>query len=155
MSRPNTMVSAVPTSRFAHRAVMVMAVGGVLVAGCLAAPTPPGAKPAPEVTLTPIDNRGLAEAVARHQGKVVLVDFWATWCAPCVKLFPRTVELQQRLADRGLVVISVSMDNTESREAVRRFRAPAGPRSRTSSANMVSARRGSRPSASTTAPCRI
>jgi thiol-disulfide isomerase/thioredoxin len=52
---------------------------------------------------------------------VVLVEFWATWCAPCVKLFPRTVELHQSLADHGLAVISVSMDDTDSREAVLRF----------------------------------
>ena len=56
----------------------------------------------------------------------MLVEFWATWCVPCVKLFPHTVELHRRLAARGLVVISVSMDETEKQEAVLHFFAPRG-----------------------------
>jgi thiol-disulfide isomerase/thioredoxin len=94
---------------------------GLLVAGCRHEAAPVVDNATAEVELATVDSRGLAEVVARHRGKVVLVDFWATWCAPCVKLFPHTVELQQRLADQGLVVISVSMDDVKDREAVLRF----------------------------------
>jgi len=52
---------------------------------------------------------------------VILVDFWATWCPPCLKLFPHTVELHQRLADRGLVVVSISLDDPSDDSAVQRF----------------------------------
>ena len=43
-------------------------------------------------------------------GKVVLVDFWASWCAPCRRSFPWMNEMQQRHGARGLVVIAVNVD---------------------------------------------
>lgn len=43
-------------------------------------------------------------------GKVVLVDFWASWCAPCKASFPALGELQQKFASRGLVIVGVSVD---------------------------------------------
>jgi len=48
------------------------------------------------------------------RGKVVLLDFWGAWCAPCVAKLPRSEELYQKYKDRGLVVIGVhSADNAE------------------------------------------
>jgi thiol-disulfide isomerase/thioredoxin len=73
-----------------------------------------------------IDAAGLARFVDQHPGKVVLVDFWATWCPPCVQLFPHTVELSKRWADRGLVVAAVSLDDPSDEHAVRRFLAEKG-----------------------------
>ena len=105
----------------AYGVAALTALGGLLVAGCRHETAPTAESTTAEVALATIDGRGLAEAVARHRGKVVLVDFWATWCVPCVELFPHTVELQRRLADQGLVVISVNMDDTENRETVLRF----------------------------------
>ena len=52
---------------------------------------------------------------------MVLVDFWATWCLPCVQWFPHTVALQRRLADRGLTVISLSLDDPDHAAAVQAF----------------------------------
>jgi len=43
-------------------------------------------------------------------GKVVLVDFWASWCGPCLQSFPWMNELQQEHADDGLVVVAVNVD---------------------------------------------
>ena len=49
------------------------------------------------------------------KGKVVLVDFWASWCAPCKKSFPALNELHQRYADKGLVIIAVNVDEQRAK----------------------------------------
>ncbi len=58
----------------------------------------------------------LQKLIKAARGKVVLLDFWATWCPPCVKGFPHTVKLHERHAKDGLVVISVSMNENDSEE---------------------------------------
>jgi len=68
-----------------------------------------------------VDADGFRKAIDEHRGKVVLVDFWATWCDPCKKLFPHTVQMHRRYADRGLAVICVSFDDPEDIAAVRDF----------------------------------
>ncbi len=61
-----------------------------------------------------------------REGQVVLVDFWATWCAPCKASFPAYSELQRELAGRGFVLVAVSVDKTRGPydEFLKRF-APA------------------------------
>lgn len=82
---------------------------------------PPSARPE-DVKVHVVDEAGFAEALQRHRGKVVLVDFWALWCLECLELFPHTVQLHQRFADQGLRVISVSLDDPdEGRPAVIKF----------------------------------
>ena len=44
------------------------------------------------------------------EGKVVLVDFWASWCSPCLQSFPWMNELQQKHAGEGLVIVAVNLD---------------------------------------------
>ncbi len=59
--------------------------------------------------------------VAKHQGEVILVDFWATWCGPCVESFPHTVELAQKYRAQGLAAISVSLDDPDELATVQEF----------------------------------
>jgi len=73
------------------------------------------------VSLQKIDGDGLAKVLREKRGKVVLVDFWATWCDPCRARFPHTVELHHRFADLGLEVVSVSIDDPEDEATVREF----------------------------------
>ncbi len=58
-----------------------------------------------------------ADVIDSHQGKVVLVDFWATWCSACIQRFPHTVAMSRNLADEGLVVVSMAIDDPEQRDA--------------------------------------
>jgi thiol-disulfide isomerase/thioredoxin len=73
------------------------------------------------VVLVDGSNQTLADWITKHHGKVVLVDFWATWCGPCVKEFPHLVELSNKHRDAGLAVISVSMNEPKDRPSVLAF----------------------------------
>jgi len=66
--------------------------------------------PAPDFTLPLLDGGQLL--LSSYQGKVVLLDFWATWCVPCREETPHFVELQKKYGDRGLQIIGVSMDDS-------------------------------------------
>lgn len=56
----------------------------------------------------------LEGALPETEGKVVLIDFWASWCAPCRKSFPVMKELHEKFAARGLVIIAISVDEEKS-----------------------------------------
>ena len=73
------------------------------------------------------DSKGLAEAVAREKGHVVLVNFWATWCVPCREEFPDLVRLEKAYRSQGLRVIGVSTDFEKQRAAVDKFLAAHRP----------------------------
>ncbi len=60
--------------------------------------------------LTPVDDAGYTKLVAAHRGKVVMMDFWATWCKPCRAEMPELVKLSQKLRARGFELITVSAD---------------------------------------------
>jgi thiol-disulfide isomerase/thioredoxin len=68
---------------------------------------------APAIELRAVDRAAVDALIEQQRGKVVLVDFWATWCAPCLKQLPHTAELAKEHADDGLVVVTVSVDEPE------------------------------------------
>lgn len=61
-----------------------------------------------------------------YEGKVVLLNVWATWCTPCVKELPELVKLADEWGDKGVVVLGVSVDNPRDHAAVRRMVARFG-----------------------------
>jgi peroxiredoxin len=72
---------------------------------------------APDFTLQNLTGHPLT--LSSYRGKVVLLDFWATWCGPCREEIPRFVELQNQYGGRGLQILGVSMD--DSPDPVRDF----------------------------------
>ena len=65
-------------------------------------------KMAPDFTLT--DANGNSVKLSDYRGKVVLLNFWATWCGPCALEIPWFVEFEQQYKSKGLEVIGISMD---------------------------------------------
>jgi len=58
----------------------------------------------------PLDINGKSEHLSDFRGKVVVLNFWATWCPPCVEETPALIELNKRIANRNGVVLGVSVD---------------------------------------------
>jgi len=77
--------------------------------------------PTAQISLTAVDRTAYDAILAKHRGKVVLVDFWATWCPPCVEQLPHALELGRQLGDRGLAIVTVSCDETAEASRVAGF----------------------------------
>ena len=94
--------------------------GGLAVA---AQPLQPGdGKPAPALILN--DVQGATHDLARYRGKVVLVNFWATWCEPCRHEMPSIERLREKLAGKPFAVFAVNVDEPDAR--VRSFLSQTG-----------------------------
>ncbi len=88
-------------------------VASVLLACCASYAAPPPSsmlhKPAPEFARN--DIHGQRVDLASYHGRVVLLTFWATWCAPCQVEMPHFIRWQQELGPRGFQVVAISMDD--------------------------------------------
>lgn len=72
-------------------------------------------------TVTPTDAAKIKSQLAANKGKVTLVNFWATWCGPCVKEFPALVKATKANQSKGLVFMPVSFDRQADTAKVKAF----------------------------------
>lgn len=103
------MPSPTRRSRAAYAAAGLA--GLALLAGLLLAPGGKGlavGEPAPELRLT--DLSGRTATLADYRGRVVLLDFWATWCLSCEQEVPELKALHGRFSGRGLTILGASVD---------------------------------------------
>jgi thiol-disulfide isomerase/thioredoxin len=94
-------------------ATVALIAGFVLRQGTLA---PPKVEPEAHRRLLATelpDLDGAKRRLEHWHGKVVVVNFWATWCAPCRKEIPGLIEVQQRLGDKGLQIVGIAVDQAD------------------------------------------
>jgi len=89
-----------------------------LVAAVLAAPAPAPAAPAPAASVE--------EALREHRGRVVVVNFWAVWCAPCRTELPLLARLQREYESRGVQFVGASTDPPEAQKDAMALAARSG-----------------------------
>ena len=65
--------------------------------------------PEPDLTVKDLDDKDIS--LSQYKGKVVLVNFWATWCEACKAEIPWLIEMHQKYGQKGLVILGVSMDD--------------------------------------------
>jgi cytochrome c biogenesis protein CcmG/thiol:disulfide interchange protein DsbE len=81
----------------------------LLIAGFCLHPAPVWAGKVPEFRLQSVSNTELIQS-QDYRGKLMLINFWATWCPPCRKEIPSLIELQKQYNAQGFTVIGISVD---------------------------------------------
>ena len=91
-----------------RRAFVFLIMVVVLLPGCYRGSRPPRiGTAAPDFTVQDADRKVVLDQL---RGQVVVLNFWASWCGPCVEEMPSLVELQHRFKDKGVTVVGVSID---------------------------------------------
>jgi len=67
------------------------------------------------------DLTGKPLSIANYKGKVVLIDFWATWCGPCVKDLPSVLEVYHKYHDKGFEIVGISLDRQQDKAKLENF----------------------------------
>ncbi|HEX7027482.1 MAG TPA: TlpA disulfide reductase family protein [Gammaproteobacteria bacterium] len=80
---------------------------------------PTAASDADGIELVPISYKEWTQKLAGYPPEIVVVDMWATWCAPCIERFPKMVELHKKYGDRGVRFVSMNLDSREDKPALK------------------------------------
>lgn len=113
-------------SKFLTLILVTCAVSLLALAGCGRRKAPAAKEsgatsgPAPEASMVIPTLDGMQATIDQYKGKVVLVNFWATWCQPCQIEIPWLIEFNQKYGPKGLVILGVAMDD-EGKKVVEPF----------------------------------
>ena len=113
-----TVLALVAGTYFADKATRVKAKTADVGDTVLKADNPKADLPEPELTLKDLDGKDVS--LSEYKGKVVLVNFWATWCEPCRVEIPWLIEMQKKYGDKGFVILGIALDE-EGRSVVAPF----------------------------------
>jgi cytochrome c biogenesis protein CcmG, thiol:disulfide interchange protein DsbE len=95
-----------------HRALVLIGSLAFLLTGCYRGTHPPRiGSLAPDFTVQDSDRK---VTLSDLRGQVVVLNFWASWCSPCIEETPSLIQLQHRLKDKGVVVFAVSVDEDDA-----------------------------------------
>jgi thiol-disulfide isomerase/thioredoxin len=103
-----TVMVLIVATIFADRATRVKAKTSTAVMKSDAPDKPKADQLEPELTLKDLDDKNVS--LAELKGKVVLVNFWATWCEPCRGEIPELIQLQHKYGPRGFVLLGIALD---------------------------------------------
>jgi thiol-disulfide isomerase/thioredoxin len=67
------------------------------------------------------DTHGNTQDISRYRGKIVVLNFWATWCVPCQHEMPLLGEMQKKYEDKGVVVLGASLDDEKTQPLIQPF----------------------------------
>jgi cytochrome c biogenesis protein CcmG/thiol:disulfide interchange protein DsbE len=98
-------------------AVQLMIVALAILSGCYSGSRPKGiGHKAPSFTVQDSERE---ISLSQFRGQIVILNFWASWCAPCIAETPSLVNMQSRLQTKGIIVVAISADKDEA--SYRRF----------------------------------
>jgi len=99
---------------------LILCLGSLfLFSHCAREPKQVSTSVAPDFTLKTLEDQEIS--LSELKGKVVLLDFWATWCGPCRESIPHLIQLYRTYQDKGFVLIGLSMDKKGDVDTVRHF----------------------------------
>jgi thiol-disulfide isomerase/thioredoxin len=103
-----TVLALIVGTYFADKATRVKAKTTVPGETVMKADNPKADLAEPELTLKDLDGKDVS--LSEYKGKVVLVNFWATWCEPCQIEIPWLIEMQQKYGPKGFVILGIALD---------------------------------------------
>jgi thiol-disulfide isomerase/thioredoxin len=103
-----TVLALIAGTYFADKATRIKPKTAVPADTALKADSPKADLPEPELTLKDLDGNDIS--LSAYKGRVVLVNFWATWCEPCRIEIPWLIEMQQKYGPKGFVIVGIALD---------------------------------------------